>query len=281
MKQLLIITCIFGISLSGLAQQKRNIIDSASVRLFYLFTKKMDSNLKTVRADTLVLDIGTKFSKFYDPARLGRDSILKSKMDMDPSTIKSVSVYKEEKANGLIKMNGTAMSNPTEGESYQIIKDKRENKIIVLDYGSALGARFKYEEELGTLPWKILEEMDTVLSYSCQKATLNFRGRDYVAWFTTDVPLSDGPWKFSGLPGLVLKVEDTNGLFSFKLIGLHQATVPFAILMDDTKSIKCTRAELEKQKSKQRGELMINENGGHIIIAESPAKFKYTAMEME
>ena len=118
-------------------------------------------------------------------------------------------------------------------------------------------------------------------SYSCQKATLNFRGRDYVACFTTDVPISDGPWKFTGLPGLILKIEDTGGLFIFRLIGLQQLSPSLPVQIDDSKSIKCSRPEFEKLKKKQGAGMQININAGNVTIAETPGEFDYIQMELK
>jgi GLPGLI family protein len=52
-------------------------------------------------------------------------------------------------------------------------------------------------------------------SYNCNKATADFRGRRYMAWYTEQIPVSAGPWKFNGLPGLILKVEDDSGDVKF------------------------------------------------------------------
>lgn len=48
----------------------------------------------------------------------------------------------------------------------------------------------------------------SILDYKCIKATTRFRGRDYTAWVTKELPINDGPWKFYGLPGLILQIED-------------------------------------------------------------------------
>ncbi|MBC8986350.1 GLPGLI family protein [Pedobacter sp. N36a] len=118
-------------------------------------------------------------------------------------------------------------------------------------------------------------------SYLCQKASLSFRGRDYIAWFTTDVPVNDGPWKFSGLPGLIVKIEDTKALFSFQLVGLKQLSMPQLIQLDEKSSLKCTRAEFEKQKLKQGRGMQINFNAGDMMIAEIPGEVDYTPIETE
>jgi GLPGLI family protein len=62
-----------------------------------------------------------------------------------------------------------------------------------------------------TLPkfdWIIRQESKKINNILCQKADLQYKGRKYEAWFTLSVPISDGPWKFHGLPGLILEICD-------------------------------------------------------------------------
>ncbi|PTT02364.1 hypothetical protein DBR11_04905 [Pedobacter sp. HMWF019] len=294
MKQFLFITSLCGLSLSVLGQQKvsvngqnstpseKEIIDKVSLRCAYQFSKRKPGADQPYRSDQMILEIGERFSKFYDPARQQRDSLLNDRMkNTDPSTIKSINVFRAESAKDLSSMPGTVGSGSMEGESYQIIKDKQTNKQTILDYVSVIADRFKYTDEPGKLDWKISEQTDTVLSYTCQKATLHFRGRDYIAWFSTDIPVSDGPWKFNGLPGLILKIEDTEGLFTFKLVGLEQLHEASPILMDDSRAIVCTRQEFEKQKIKQGAGMQVNLTSGVMTIAEMPGKVDLIPMEKE
>ena len=284
MKQLIYITVFLVLGTSVSAQQKseKKILDQATLRCYYLFSKKNEGALKPFRSDTMVLDIGSQFSKFYDPARLGRDSILSAKMkEINAGNVKSIRVYKADASKDLSGMPGTAASNTAEGESYQIIKNRKTQKIRVLDYGSPVGDQFVYEDDPGNWLWKMSNEMDTISGYACQKASLRFRGRDYTAWFSADIPMSDGPWKFSGLPGLILKVEDSQALFSFELIGLKPLENPLPIVADESRSIKCSRAEFEQQKQKQGNGMQINANNGDVIIAENPVNYDYIPMEKE
>ncbi len=59
--------------------------------------------------------------------------------------------------------------------------------------------------------WKI-DERDTkkILGYNCIKATGIFRGSKVTAYFTKDLPYSAGPFKFYGLPGLILDIRTDN-----------------------------------------------------------------------
>lgn len=75
-------------------------------------------------------------------------------------------------------------------------------------------------EKLPKLKWKILNDTLSILGFKTQKAKLNFRGRDYFAWFSSNIKISDGPYKFHGLPGLILKIESTDGRFTFEAYSL-------------------------------------------------------------
>lgn len=69
--------------------------------------------------------------------------------------------------------------------------------------------------------WIITEEKKKIGEYICYKATIkNFRGRNYEAWFTYDIPVPTGPWKFHGLPGLILEVHDDKDLINISFNGI-------------------------------------------------------------
>jgi GLPGLI family protein len=86
-----------------------------------------------------------------------------------------------------------------------------------------------YSEKISEQNWEIHDDTLTVAGYFCQKASCSFRGRNYTAWFTTDVPINNGPWKFGGLPGLILKVYDTDNYYVFECIGIENHSDKFPI----------------------------------------------------
>lgn len=85
----------------------------------------------------------------------------------------------------------------------------------------------RYTEEWPLMKWTLADEKQTILGHSCQKATCRFRGRDFEAWFATDVPIKGGPWKFGGLPGCILKVYDKDKLYVWEAVAIEQG--PFLI----------------------------------------------------
>lgn len=68
--------------------------------------------------------------------------------------------------------------------------------------------------------WKIQREKGMLFDYDVQKAETDFGGRRWIAWFTNDIPVSDGPYKFFGLPGLILKISDSEENFIFEIKGI-------------------------------------------------------------
>ena len=72
------------------------------------------------------------------------------------------------------------------------------------------------QEPINLFKWKFAQETKSILGYKCTKATCNFRGRDYVAYFTREFPFKAAPWKFHGLPGVILEVYSTDDIVKWK-----------------------------------------------------------------
>lgn len=72
---------------------------------------------------------------------------------------------------------------------------------------------YKIIEKLPVLKWNIHNESKKISHYNCNKATVSFRGRKYIAWYSLDIPLKNGPYKFHGLPGLILEIYDETNRF--------------------------------------------------------------------
>ena len=85
------------------------------------------------------------------------------------------------------------------------------------------------QDTLDCIKWEVKSETRIIFNYKCVKAITFFRGRSYVAWFAPDIPLSDGPWKFNGLPGLIFEVYDTDKKFLWTLSSFEKVTEKFFI----------------------------------------------------
>ncbi|MBQ7421679.1 MAG: GLPGLI family protein [Prevotella sp.] len=84
----------------------------------------------------------------------------------------------------------------------------------------------RYEEKWTGQEWMLEEDTASFLGHRCQRATCHWRGRDYVAWFAPDIPIRRGPWKFGGLPGLIMKIHDVDSLYIFEAVAIEKGTFP-------------------------------------------------------
>lgn len=75
--------------------------------------------------------------------------------------------------------------------------------------------------------WQLEEGDTTICEYPCKKASTGFRGRKWIVWYTPELPYSDGPWKFCGLPGVILSAKDSKGEALFDGIEIKQTKDAF------------------------------------------------------
>ncbi|GAB4130978.1 MAG: hypothetical protein OHK0045_17560 [Raineya sp.] len=83
-------------------------------------------------------------------------------------------------------------------------KDKKANCLFFT--GGNSGRYYYVKDSLHTMNWKFGKEKKVIMGFNCKSATTFFRGRHYIAFYTDKIPVSDGPYKFGGLPGLILRV---------------------------------------------------------------------------
>ncbi|EKB57835.1 GLPGLI family protein [Bergeyella zoohelcum] len=100
---------------------------------------------------------------------------------------------------------------------YFVLKNRIKNNVLLQ---GRIKQTFQYEEEIPTIEWKTTTEKKEILGYQCTKATTKFRGRNYTAWYTTDIPFSEGPYLLGNLPGLILELYDDKNHYSFTAIAV-------------------------------------------------------------
>ena len=102
---------------------------------------------------------------------------------------------------------------------YFVHKDYLQKENQIYETISVQNYAFSTKNEL---KWIIGTEKDTLSGYSCVKATVSYAGRDYEAWFVPEIPISDGPYIFWGLPGLIVKLNDTRNHYIFTMVQLKE-----------------------------------------------------------
>lgn len=111
----------------------------------------------------------------------------------------------EQKSYKTSSGGGFSKTVSTNERGFRYYNDLQTHSFFSRDIG------FKYvKETTPTISWNITNESKAIGNLTVYKATANFRGRHYTAWFTMEIPLPFGPWKLQGLPGLIIEAYDTN-----------------------------------------------------------------------
>ncbi|WP_185144732.1 GLPGLI family protein [Chryseobacterium sp. SC28] len=92
---------------------------------------------------------------------------------------------------------------------------KNFSKREFLDIHNISSRNFAYKDSFPKLQWQVSNSKKEILNYFCKSATVNFGGRVWEAWFTDEIPINDGPYKFFGLPGLILEIYDLEDNYHF------------------------------------------------------------------
>jgi len=175
-------------------------------RFFYELTYKKNKDSLTYEKILTILDITGDKSIYRDYLSVSQDSLIND-------------ILQKSKQSGNTPDLSKILKIPV--FSYKVIKKNPSKEIYF--YDKILNDKFNYSEE-AKLNWKIKTETSTINEYPVQKATVEFNGRKWTAWFSKTIPFQDGPYKFFGLPGLIVKIEDEKKEFSWVLAGNKKIT---------------------------------------------------------
>lgn len=160
---------------------------SQTNRFVYELQYRKDGS-EDYRKNLMNLDISPKSVKFYDKTFADYDSINKN-------ANRAVSRY-STKTDQVIERAPNSFKNKWYRDFFEYFVVNTNDEMI----------------------WKLLQETQEYNGYKLQKATTDFGGRTWNAWFCNEVNIKEGPYKFRGLPGLIFILEDTGKNFIYKLI---------------------------------------------------------------
>lgn len=196
---------IFFIALFAFVSAQDNDSKETANRFFYELTFKPRKDSTKLEKVIMALDIVKNRSIYRDFTAVGQDSILK------------VQIEAMQKA-GVFKDISKSFKMPKFSE--KIVKTYPDMKMQYIDRIASgfTPMNIGYNETV-KFDWKISNEKAKIGAYNAQKATTEFGGKKWTAWFSPDLPFQDGPYKFSGLPGLIVKIEDEGKNYSWVLQG--------------------------------------------------------------
>lgn len=182
------------------------IADTSYLSVGY-YHRTYDPVLQTSKCPDEILLIGDNNSWYGSYGVFQLDSIVKSRPDMSREEFGKI--YRE-----------------LDMFSECLLKDYQENSYKF--NGHIFTNHYSYEEEIPHIDWMLCDETETILGQECMKATCDFRGRHWTAWYA-DIPISDGPWMFSGLPGLILRLEDSQAEHLIEAFEIRENSVTFGL----------------------------------------------------
>ena len=224
--------------LSVFSQNKPIVLDTAFLKCEYktiYYTDTLAMEKSQWMTDNFILQVGTKITKYYSKA-----TDMYERVKSDPKAKEAynkemiLALERAKNKGGFLEQAPLARNNPL-----VIYNNYPANKRTVQD--AAFFDYYIFEDDNEPQKWTIVaDSVKTILGYKCRKAFCSYRGRDYEAWYAPDISVSAGPWKFSGLPGLIMSVQDTKGHYTFEIIGLEKSNEPVEYIEYNTRNYSRT-----------------------------------------
>lgn len=184
------------------------VLDTAQMEVIYVHITE-DPILNDRRVDYEMLTIGDNFNHYGGYGDYQLDSI--SRVDPDFNCAPTFEDFR-------------TLRRELEPITLQMTTDRQASEMNY--YGKIFINYYRYSEPIPEIEWILDDETEEVMGYECRKATATWRGRDWTAWYS-EIPVDAGPWKFQGLPGLILKLEDSKGEHMFEAVGTKNEVFPF------------------------------------------------------
>ncbi|WP_379969694.1 GLPGLI family protein [Epilithonimonas sp. UC225_85] len=259
MKQLL--TILFSLTFA--------LVFSQNKRFIYEYKFIPDStNVSDIKTEMMFLDTSKDGSKYYSYTVFNSDSLMKADLEKQLAATGSINV-RSDMRKGDVRYSVTKIY-----PGYQTYIHRR----LSMD-------AYKISEDR-KINWKISSEKEKIGEWNTQKAEADFAGRHWTAWFSTDIPIQDGPYKFHGLPGLIVKIEDKTGSHKLELKGIKNITGNLDIDVFEAKEIAINSKQFQKvmkeyENDPTKGIKQMQMGGATIIMTGKDANSTKFAKEQE
>lgn len=176
-------------------------IGKIDIKVVYQVKSVIDTLDKTLVHEKMLLEIGDGITKFGSYSKFQFDSAWRHHPNVER-----------------IILRGKFLSYDVFPLNFFEVIYHNYNLNVETVTGRVVASDFIYEEPLPKFNWEIQDDTDVWNGYFVQKATCFFRGREYETWFTPEIPVPYGPWKFYGLPGLIVRISDIDNHYSYEAV---------------------------------------------------------------
>lgn len=247
LKNVLCIVTALSFAVTSYAQEFKDVM-----RYEYTMTFKPTIDSDFVKKENVFLDVWDNSSRFATAER-----------------VKFIEFVADDK-NAMFRLESVPTPNgQSSGENWVIMKEKRS-----VFYYTRVGSEFvKAVEPLNTIVWNISAEISDYEGMKVQKATTNLGDRSWEVWFTQDIPLIEGPYKFKNLPGFVVKAASTDGdyLFEFTKSEKAQTVLKYHNYENATVVKESELKELREIAANKSMKQVFAEQGITVVTEDNPA----------
>lgn len=228
-KQLLLAACLNPALFTVKAQKP----DTAQLMVHYAFSHIRDTTHPACHyTENMVLFVGKSAGVYKSYDRLLGDAAFQ----------KQLAAATANSPDGNVNINHNSAGSGTEYYQYP-----NEKKLFTLEPTGPVNSDLM-EDPLPVIDWKISGDTASLGGLLCQKAAAHFKGRDYTAWFCPNLPVHTGPWKLTGLPGVILEAYDAKKQVVFKFNGIEKVTpaIGLNVIAPPANAIKTTTADYNR-----------------------------------
>lgn len=187
---------------SPLWSQKTHVIEPSNIEIRYVASYEGDYKKTRYKmgSNTFIFRCGKTTSQYFCHENLRHDSLSHCPSGFDILYNEIMAGLKDDS------------KRPTYTPAYSEFSFRNLSDGAIATYCGVMGEHFIIKDSL-TMDWEIINDsVTTIAGHECYLAETNFRGRHWRAWYAPDIPLQLGPWKFCGLPGMILKAESPDFL---------------------------------------------------------------------
>lgn len=177
-----------------------------------------------------ILQIGSRIGKFYDYSSYQTDSVKQT-----DCTDQIISSYMIREQRNIFFFDQIIYQNEPKGKI-------TVQSIITPNF-------YNYEENRHPIKWIMKEGKDTICGYTCNIAEGEYGGRTWIVKYAPEISSQNGPWKLTGLPGLILDATDSDGIHHFCAVTFRSSSVNITPL-NNRKGITTNREKFIHAKNK-------------------------------
>lgn len=238
-------------------------------RFIYEYKFIPDStNVEDLKTEMMFLDTSKKGSKYYSYTVFNSDSLMKVDLEKQLAATGSINI-RSDMQKGSVRYSVT--------KSYPDYKTNLHRRLSMDAYNISDDRKVN---------WKISPDKEKIGEWNTQKAEADFAGRHWIAWFSTEIPIQDGPYKFHGLPGLIVKIEDKTGSHKMELKGIKNIQGDLNINVFEAKEIAINSRQFQKvikeyENDPTKGIKQMQMGGATIVLTGKDGTTSKVAKEQE